>query len=154
MACLDSLYFDLYIKVERGIIPSPDEYFGTLMGYGLNTKDNNPLFNYLDARKDECKKIDLCSLIPRDQLTPGKYEGTMRGNDPLVTDALRTFWDSMRDRAAQIWAFAVPNREAAEAIKKYQGGGVIEIGAGTGYWAKHLQDNGVNITPYDICPPG
>ena len=103
MAYLDQLYFDLYIKVERGVIPSPDQYFGYIMKYNVSTpgEEENPLFNYLASRKKECQKIDFSSLIKKEeQLTPGKYEGTMRGNDPLVTDTLRAFWDSMRDRAA------------------------------------------------------
>ncbi len=48
----------------------------------------------------------------------------------------------------------MPNEQAAIAFRKYQGDGVIEIGAGTGYWAKYLQNREVNVTPYDICPPG
>ena len=140
MAFLDQLYFDLYIKIENGLIPTPDEYFGHLLKkcYSQSDEDDNPLLSYLESRIEECRDLNLSQLIPLGHLTPGKYEGTMRGNDPLVTDILRTFWDSMRDRVAQIWAFAVPNQEAAEVIEKYQGQGVIEIGAGTGYWAKYL----------------
>ena len=102
MAYFDQMYFDLYIKVERGIIPSPDEYFGQIMKYLVSAPDEeeNPLYNYLASRKKECQTLNFSSLIKKEQLTPGKYEGTMRGNDPLVTDALRAFWDSMRDRAA------------------------------------------------------
>ena len=102
MAFLDQIYFDLYIKIDRTLIPSPDEYFGQLMNQQVVTpgEEENPLFNYLMARLKECKEIDLAKIIPREELTPGKYEGTMRGNDPLVNESLRKFWDSMRDRAA------------------------------------------------------
>jgi len=31
---------------------------------------------------------------------------------------------------------------------------IIEVGAGTGYWARYLQCKGVDVTPFDICPPG
>ena len=30
---------------------------------------------------------------------------------------------------------------------------MIEVGAGTGYWASLLQARGVNITAYDLQPP-
>ena len=78
----------------------------------------------------------------------------MRGNDPSVSESLRIYWDSQRDRAAQIYAFAVPNKQALQAFKKHESNGIIELGAGTGYWANYLQKNGVDVKPFDICPPG
>ena len=93
--------------------------------------------------------------VVKEGLTPGTYEGTMRGSDPTISESLRLFWDSQRDRAAQIYAFAVPNHAVIDALKKWTSSrGVVEVGAGTGYWARYIQCKGWDVTPYDICPPG
>jgi len=48
-------------------------------------------------------------------------------------------------------AWAVPNKEAIETIIKLSP--VVEIGAGTGYWASLVHDGGGIIDAYDKCPP-
>jgi hypothetical protein len=45
------------------------------------------------------------------------------------------------------YSFAVPNQEALNAIAKYSP--LIELGAGSGFWAHLLQQQGVDIIPYD-----
>ena len=45
------------------------------------------------------------------------------------------------------YAFAVPDENAIKTIAKYSP--IIELGAGNGYWAWLLQQQGVNIKPYD-----
>lgn len=77
--------------------------------------------------------------VVKEGLTPGKYEGTMRGSDPTISESMRLYWDSQRDRAAQIYAFAVPSNAVVDSFTKYTSSrGVIEVGAGTGYWARFL----------------
>jgi len=49
-------------------------------------------------------------------------------------------------------SWAVPTDEALEAIAKYSPGGVVEIGAGTRYWAGLLRDRGVDVVAYDVAP--
>lgn len=49
------------------------------------------------------------------------------------------------------YSFAIPSKKAIEAIGKLSP--LIEIGAGTGYWAKLLQDVGADIKAFDIHPP-
>lgn len=46
------------------------------------------------------------------------------------------------------YAWAVPNNEAIEAIKTI-GKAVLEIGAGSGYWAKVLSSVGVQVLAFD-----
>jgi len=46
------------------------------------------------------------------------------------------------------YSFAVPNQEALDEIKNL-GVKIIEIGAGSGYWAHMLKQNGVNIICFD-----
>ena len=49
------------------------------------------------------------------------------------------------------YSFAIPTKEAIETIKKY--GPVCEIGAGSGYWAKLLEEHGVDVIAYDTIVP-
>jgi hypothetical protein len=49
------------------------------------------------------------------------------------------------------YAFGVPDRAALEAIARYAP--IVELGAGTGYWAYLLRNRGVDIVAYDVAPP-
>jgi hypothetical protein len=51
----------------------------------------------------------------------------------------------------QRYAFAVPTREALETISQYAP--IVELGAGTGYWAWLLRRRGVDCVAYDLAPP-
>ena len=51
------------------------------------------------------------------------------------------------------YGFAVPSNEALNRIAHCSPAGVIEIGAGTGYWAHALHARGVNVEAFDIEPP-
>lgn len=54
----------------------------------------------------------------------------------------------------QAYAWAVPDDGAIELIAKHAPNGVVEIGAGLGYWARLLQERGVHVAAYDIEPEG
>lgn len=49
-------------------------------------------------------------------------------------------------------SYAIPTREALNAIATL--GPILEVGAGTGYWAWLLEQCGVDILCYDAEPPG
>jgi hypothetical protein len=49
------------------------------------------------------------------------------------------------------YAFAVPDAPALAAIARYSP--IVELGAGTGYWAYLLRAQGVDIVAYDLAPP-
>lgn len=49
------------------------------------------------------------------------------------------------------YAWAVPNPSVLQQIVKYSP--LVEIGAGTGYWAKLITDYGGKIVAYDLFPP-
>lgn len=61
-------------------------------------------------------------------------------------------WDQGDLRRRYAWA--VPNERALEVIAGRSPGGVVEIGAGGGYWAMELQRRGVDVIAYDPDPPG
>lgn len=59
------------------------------------------------------------------------------------------------DRVSLIrrYSFATPTEEALEAIAAASPRGVVELGAGTGYWARLLYERGVDVIAYDVSPP-
>lgn len=60
------------------------------------------------------------------------------------------FIDSWKARIEVIekYSFAVPTEEALALIKQFSP--IVEIGAGTGYWAGLLRNRGVEVEAYDI----
>jgi hypothetical protein len=59
----------------------------------------------------------------------------------------------VRDQVVHTYAWAVPSPEILHEIKfRANGRGIIEIGAGSGYWAKLLNSIGVDIVAYDLQP--
>lgn len=52
------------------------------------------------------------------------------------------------------FAWAVPGAAALDAIERWSPNGVVEIGAGAGYWAGMLRARGVDVAAYDPAPPG
>lgn len=57
-----------------------------------------------------------------------------------------------REEAVRRYAFAVPDDAALTAIERWARNGVVEIGAGSGYWAEQLHRRGVDVAAYDIAP--
>ena len=57
-----------------------------------------------------------------------------------------------RERLCRPWAWAIPDDKALEIIAQHRR--IVEIGAGTGYWAALLAARGVDIVAYDAAPPG
>jgi hypothetical protein len=56
-----------------------------------------------------------------------------------------------RREACCMYAWAVPCEETLAVLTAHAP--IIEIGAGTGYWAKILRDRNVDVAAYDINPP-
>jgi hypothetical protein len=55
-----------------------------------------------------------------------------------------------RDELRWRYSYAVPDEAVLAAIAKH--GPVLEIGAGTGYWARMLADRGLDVVAYDLQP--
>ncbi len=77
----------------------------------------------------------------------------MTGGNPLL-DLHRAAEGSpsRRDEALRRFAFAIPDDAALTAVERAAPSGVIELGAGTGYWANQLAQRGVDIIAYDVEP--
>ncbi len=56
------------------------------------------------------------------------------------------------DRLVRRYAWAIPCESALQSIQCF--GPLVEVGAGTGYWARLLAERGVDIICYDRHPPG
>ena len=59
----------------------------------------------------------------------------------------------VREDLTRTFGFAIPDVDALLLIENHAPVGVIEIGAGTGYWARMLADRGVDVVAFDIAPP-
>lgn len=58
-----------------------------------------------------------------------------------------------QERLIREYSFAIPTDEALAAVAACSASGVVEIGSGTGYWARMLHERGVDVIAYDIAPP-
>ena len=56
-----------------------------------------------------------------------------------------------REMCVKKFSWAIPNEEALATIAKY--GPIVELGAGSGYWAYLLRARGVIVEAYDKDPP-
>lgn len=84
------------------------------------------------------------------------------GGPPTLANPLLDLFEVSMTRRAQIvemrntsiakYAFAIPTVQALDRIRECSPGGVVEIGAGTGYWAHALHQRGVDVEAYDIEP--
>jgi hypothetical protein len=59
--------------------------------------------------------------------------------------------NNCRDWCCHLYAYATPTTKALTTLKEYSP--LVEIGAGTGYWASLLAKQGVDIVAYDKAPP-
>ncbi|CAM9798232.1 unnamed protein product, partial [Ectocarpus fasciculatus] len=96
------------------------------------------------------------SWVPHFPPRFGDNEGTMRGSDPGLPPPIRVRCDATRDWSARLLAFAVPNKRALDACRRAldacgvggvggqegRAGGIVEVGAGLGYWKWVLEGLG------------
>jgi methylase of polypeptide subunit release factors len=61
-------------------------------------------------------------------------------------------YSSERDSLVKKYSWAIPDTKALGSIVSL-GKPIIEMGCGTGYWARLLHDKGADIIAYDINPP-
>lgn len=69
-----------------------------------------------------------------------------------LEDRARKFWMELRGRWVKRYSWAIPNREAVETVATHDP--LVEIGAGTGYWAYLLEQAGADVVCYDPAQPG
>ena len=67
-------------------------------------------------------------------------------------DGLDFGQSKLRSRLVEKYAWAIPDERAIRLIVKYSP--IVEIGCGTGYWARLITDNGGIVFPFDSHVPG
>jgi len=97
-----------------------------------------------DPPPGENPLLELVSILSGGRAAPGRLPVP----DPLarVLDL-----DGRRRELASRYSWAVPTEAALGLIGDH--GPVLEVGAGTGYWAALLRDRGVDVHATDIAPP-
>lgn len=58
-----------------------------------------------------------------------------------------------RNDLVRRYSWAITDPASVSFVAEHANGGLVEIGAGTGYWAWQLSQRGVPVIPYDIAPP-
>lgn len=83
-------------------------------------------------------------------LPAGQEVWAWNADRPTVEELVR-HEEPSRHQLCGRYAWAIPNDEALDTIVAW--GNVVEIGAGTGYWASLLAARGVAVAAYDLHPP-
>lgn len=95
---------------------------------------------------------------------PMSQKGTPSRRPSLLREAHRAMADRVtllgrqhapdeEEAILRSYGFAVPTDAALSEIAYRSPAGVVELGAGLGYWAHQLSERGVNVIAYDIEPP-
>jgi hypothetical protein len=90
--------------------------------------------------------LDLFNALPtwcRAESAPGVSAAELYSPD----------WHALKNAITGHFAWAVPTAAAIDCIGRHATGGVIEIGAGSGYWAWLLRQAGVDVAAFDAAPP-
>ena len=74
------------------------------------------------------------------------------GPPPPCHPLLQLWRDTCRDWCCHLYAYAVPTPAALDAIASCSPQGVVEVGAGTGYWSAALRAHGVDMVALDVAP--
>ena len=70
---------------------------------------------------------------------------------PGGPDKVRTFLSFERKSLVSQYAFAIPTAETLTSVSRYSP--LVEVGAGSGYWAMCLSAIGADIIAYELIPP-
>ena len=96
------------------------------------TRIANPYLDYFVSLPLECRRDPRVPLDDRELSSPQ--------------------WLQFKADVARTYAWAVPTREAIEAIAR-RAPRIVEVGAGSGYWAWLLAQAGVDVVAIDPAPP-
>jgi hypothetical protein len=78
---------------------------------------------------------------------PQRTDEEIRADIDVLMNTTKARWELVVTHA-----WAVPNEEAIDAIVRHSPQGVVEIGAGTGYWARLIRARGKLVVAYDEAP--
>lgn len=106
----------------------------------LGTRAENPAWDYIQNIPTDDMfggfRRQPASFSGLDEMKQGKYIG-------------------YRSRVTARWTWAIPDPTTLQWVAKQVGTrGIVEVGAGNGYWAWQLAQLGVDVNAYDIAPVG
>jgi len=163
--------------------PHPSEYFGlmdltmnsTAIKGHLKLQTDHPSTNHPLEFIYRIRQLETTALFTESgwitahdtiSATFRSLNQSRHGGDPQskhntpAPEVLSEWRDGCRDLLCNLYAYAsVPSSVLSELVSFFKrhrsilGSSIVEIGAGTGYIAKLLQDRGMSIEPWDIRPP-
>ena len=140
--------------VARAVAHAADVLPATSHSYAI---ERNPLLSLGRARWAEGimrlwprpgAAASLEGVRPR-PVQPGEAV-TRSGTDPLASLLVHALRASARVWACRLYSFATPTPPALDLLASL--GDIVEVGAGTGYWAAALRARGVGVLAFDIAP--
>jgi hypothetical protein len=100
----------------------------------------------------QCVPQDVSELLSSCRMASADSSGqTMKARDPLLPDLQRLWADAVRVWPCHIYSFATPSTRAITELMQYCP--LVEIGAGTGYWAHLVRSRGGVVHCFDKDPP-
>ncbi len=92
----------------------------------------NPYLDFFDALPGSFKRHPAMAPTPAELLLPD--------------------WSAFKAAVARHFAWAVPTEQAIATIRRHADR-VVEVGAGSGYWAWLMRQTGIDVAAYDVTPP-
>ncbi len=85
-----------------------------------------------------------------------EHERTLRRGQPNPHGCFSCLREGKSEgtHVRNIYSWAIPTEEAIHFIASHTPNGIVEVGAGFGYWAWLLRQINVQVYPYDIAPDG
>eukprot|EP00026_Physarum_polycephalum_P010766 Phypoly_transcript_10945.p1 GENE.Phypoly_transcript_10945~~Phypoly_transcript_10945.p1 ORF type:complete len:410 (-),score=36.33 Phypoly_transcript_10945:31-1194(-) len=101
--------------------------------------------------EDRKKKGKWPEGLTKEDIMDDFNENYICFNGLIVPRDYLLFFKYIRTPMTHFYSWAIPNNEALECIKSR--GPIVEIGAGSGYWAYLLRKQGVDVVALDLFPP-
>jgi hypothetical protein len=113
----------------------------------------NPLLDIFRARVRESVMLLYSTGLAREAMASAAGARPLKDrHEPLCPSKEVRLWrDNCRDMVCHIFAYAVPNGPALACLKRFSP--IVEVGAGSGYWAMLMRERGVDVAAMDIVPP-
>jgi hypothetical protein len=123
--------------------PPTPKMWTRVLPRGNYTAENEYLRFYIEVM-EELTAFEWINTEGQMDLPPNRRSG--------YVDVLGSYIDNCIMPLRRMYSWGIPTNEALDAVSNASPAGVIEVGAGTGYWAMLLQNRGVDIIAYDRTP--